>query len=198
MTWRVVAIGPAAGCEQTLIDVLERALAHSDTRQVIYLGQDGAATAAVEKLRGGLSAEHFLTQAVEVALRGSATQVAALLASDARGQRLSLVRCLPPAPARAVEMLERWILLSVFDKAILDEDDIANAHVILYGKSDSSALTRIGPRCFFSPGPLANGRIGVLSVSNQGDLELHIEDLEGRILQQDELPTGPPKLVVTP
>lgn len=198
MSWRVVAIGPAGGHSASLVQVLERILGHEETRQVIYLGQDNAASQAVEQLAGGMPEERFLREAVHVALQGSAEELAALLQSEAQGQRLSAVRCLPPAPARAVEMLERWMLLSVFDKAILDEDDIANAHVILYGKSDSAALKRFGPRCFFAPGPLSGGHLGVLSVSSAGDLILDLQDLRGNTVQREEFPAGPAKVVVTP
>lgn len=199
MTLRVVVIGPAENDVHTLSATLSRALADPGTRQVIYLGQDGAATRAVEAHRQlGLSQDLFLAQAVELALSGSPEQVQSLLAAEARGRRLSAVRCLPEPPSRAVEMLERWILLAVFDKAVLDEDDIANTHVILYGKTEQPALARFGPRCFFSPGPLSGGHVGHLELQPNGDLYLQVRDLAGRILQSEVLAAIPAKFVVTP
>jgi len=44
------------------------------------------------------------------------------------------VRRLPPPPARAIEMIDDRVVLLVHDKAVLDEEDIANAHLIVYGK----------------------------------------------------------------
>ena len=43
------------------------------------------------------------------------------------------------------------------DKAILDEDDVANAHVIVYGEAADADFKRFGPRSFLTPGPVAKG-----------------------------------------
>lgn len=197
MTLRVVVVGPADNMDATLTEVVDRALFDPLTTQVLYLAHDGAASRVLSQHPTALSEQAFLSQAVDVALAGSAEDIAALLAAEARGNRLSAVRCLPAAPARAVEMLERWMLLSVYDKAVLEEDDIANAQVILYGKSERPALTRFGPRCFFSPGPLSAGCIGVLELQNNGDLVLQIVQLDGQVREHEHLPALPPKLVVT-
>ena len=68
------------------------------------------------------------------------------LQSDAKLARLEFLRTLPPAPARAIEMIGDRIILAVHDKKVLDEEDIANAHVIVYGRSDEMLLKQFGPR----------------------------------------------------
>lgn len=197
MTLRVVVIGPADQRDSALSEVLDRALSDPLTAQVLYLAHDGAATRVLSAHPTALSEQAFLSRAVDVALRGSADDIAALLRDEARGKRLSAVRSLPPPPARAVEMFERWMLLSVYDKAVLEEDDIANAQVILYGKSDRPALTRFGPRCFFSPGPLSAGCTGLLELQPNGDLALQLVQLDGTLREREQLPALPAKFVVT-
>jgi hypothetical protein len=94
-------------------------------------------------------------------------------------------------------MLERYMVIAVHDKAELDEDDIANAHVIVYGKADAAAIKRFGPRTFFTPGPLRAGHLGRLTVSAEGRCEVSVLDLQGNVVRTEllELPGG--KVVVT-
>lgn len=198
MSTKVAVIGPAAGEARVLTETIQWALSDPSVRQVIYLGDDDVAAEAVsELLKSSLSPSDFWTDAANVALRGSTTDIEALLDAEARGRRLSCVRSLPEAPARAVEMLERWILLAVHDKAILDEDDIANAHVVLYGKSQEPAFKRFGRRCFFCPGPLSKGNVGFLELMPEGDLKLMLTDLSGAELNSETLKANSAKLVVT-
>ena len=55
-------------------------------------------------------------------------------------------------PARAVEMFHDRVVLMVFDKSVLDEDDVANATVIVWGHAPEAQLKPIGPRAFLTPG----------------------------------------------
>ena len=54
----------------------------------------------------------------------------------------------------------------------LDEEDIANAFLVVYGRSKACALNRFGPRTFFTPGPLKAGRIAVLEPEADGALAI--------------------------
>ena len=94
-------------------------------------------------------------------------------------------------------MFERWMLLAVHDKAVLDKDDIANARVILYGKSKQADIKRFGPRCFFTPGPLETGLVGKLELDEGGDLVIRICELDGTIQAEQVLPAKHAKFVVT-
>ena len=194
----ISVIGPAMGQTNALNQAISVALKDDSVRQVIYLGEDNAAHVVVEQLLAdGLTPTNFLTRAVDVAVGGSDQQIRQLLNDEACGRRLAAVRCLPKPPARAIELLDRWILLAVHDKAVLDEDDIANAQVILYGKSDTPMLKRFGQRYFFSPGPLSGGHIGALELKNDGSLVLALKDLAGNVEQKETLLSGASKLTVT-
>jgi hypothetical protein len=59
---------------------------------------------------------------------------------------------LPPPPSRAVEMFDDRVVLMVYDKGVLDEDDVANATAIVWGNAVDAVLKPIGPRAFLTPG----------------------------------------------
>ncbi|HEY2735695.1 MAG TPA: hypothetical protein VGI70_16975, partial [Polyangiales bacterium] len=133
---RIGIIGQAGESADELRRAIDLFLTDSQVKQIIYLGDDTAVDAVLSAFaRENLGEDEFLRRGAALACAGSADDIEGLLAEDRAAQRLSLLRRLPPPPARAIEMLEKWIVLAVHDKAILDEDDVANAHVIVYGKA---------------------------------------------------------------
>src|ERR1700755_730496 len=158
---RIGIIGQAGKSGDDLRRAIDLLLTDPQIKQIIYLGDDSAVDAVLHDFaRENLGEDEFLRRGVDLACAGSADDIEGLLAEDRAAQRLSLLRRLAPPPARASEILEKWIGLAVHDKAILDEDDVANAHVIVYGKAAEADFKRFGPRSFLTPGPLAGGRIG--------------------------------------
>jgi hypothetical protein len=195
---RIGVIGQAGNAKRELRKAIELLLADPEVRQVIYLGMDGSIEEVVGELAEQiLSADDFFARAVDVACQGDAAAISDLLAQHNSVQRLSAIRKLPEPPARAIEMLEKWIVLGVHDKAILDEDDVANAHVIVYGKANDADFKRFGPRAFLTPGPLAKGKVGLLSLLPEGGLELALMDLDGQTLRKEEISAAAGKVVVT-
>jgi hypothetical protein len=93
-------------------------------------------------------------------------------------------------------MLEKWIILGVHDKAVLEEDDVANAHVILYGEAPEANIKRFGPRSFLTPGPLDKGLVGSLNLRADGALELSLLDLQGKVWVTESVAPALAKLVV--
>lgn len=199
MSVSVGVVGPAGASHKQLRRAFSLFVEDPDVRFVVYLGHDGAASAVVSGWSDatGMADSRFLEQAFAVAQSGSADDITRLLQQEAAGQRLERIRCLPAPPVRAIEMLDRWILLAVHDKAILDKDDVANAHLILHGNSDAQGFHRFGPRSFFTPGPLAAGRVGRLSLMDSGDLAVQTLDLNGVVDLDEVCDAGDAKLVVT-
>jgi len=191
-------IGPAQGAAQQLQRAIEFLMADAAMRQVIYLGDDGAADAVVEQWAARhVNDEQFLLRGAELACKGSTAEIDELLGEQTAAARLWAVRKLPEPPARAIEMLDKWMVLAVHDKAVLDEDDISNAHIIVYGKSDQADIKRFGPRAFFTPGPVHKGSVGVLDLQPEGKLELRILSLSGEVLRSETATTTTAKLVVS-
>jgi hypothetical protein len=196
---RMGLIGPAADGNAELERVLELLIADKAMGRILYLGNDGAIErVATAWSHTRLEQEEFLRRAAELSCAGSADEIAQLLAEEREGGRLSLIRQLPAPPARAIEMMDKWIVLAVHDKAVLDEDDIANAHIIVYGRAEEASLKRFGPRCFFTPGPLSAGKLGCLELMPEGHVEVRLLGLDGEPLFSESLHTAGAKLVVTP
>lgn len=167
---RIGLIGPAHDLA-VLREAAEFLLGDAEVDQAIYLGEDDAARemarAWAAELRGDDN-RPFLEVAVDVAASGTSDAIEALLDIDEQVTRLDAIRTLPPAPARAVEMIGDRIVLVIHDKKVLDEEDIANAAVIVYGRSQEMLLKRFGPRYFFTPGPLEQGRVGLIDLEEDG------------------------------
>ncbi len=185
MTTRIGFVGPAddLGTLRVATELLLKL-----AEQVIYLGEDNAAENMVEQwateLRGGAD---FLARAVEVAAAGTPAEINALLESDRLLRRLAHVRTLPPPPARAIEMIADRIVIFVHDKRILDEEDIANANIIVYGKSSVAMLKRFGPRYFFTPGPLQAGDVAVLETDEDSKIIASAYALDGELKWREAL-----------
>ena len=196
---RIGFVGPAAGRNDLLREAAEFLLGKADVDQLVYLGTDDVADAVVEawasELIGagaGQTAEDaFLAQAAQVACGGSADEIRALLASDAAVRRLDRIRKIPAPPARAIEMIDDRFVVVVYDKSVLDEEDIANAYLLVYGKSDDVLFKRFGPRYFFTPGPLVGGRVGILEIEDENRVAVALYEPNGAPIWHEPLLSRP-------
>jgi hypothetical protein len=194
---RIGLIGP--GEDDALLRESARTLLETAAvDQVVYLGDaaylEGATDRWAHEL-GVATDDAFLKRALEVAMSGSADDVDALLASDALTARLAHVRKLPPPPARAVELVDDRVVLFVHDKAVLDEEDIANASLVVYGRASEAVFRRFGKRAFFTPGPLSGRRLGVIESTDDGAF-VSLLDLAGQPVLREAILGGSTKLTV--
>lgn len=200
---RIGVLGPASERDaegaESFREAVSFLLADADADHVVYLGRGEFAeeviAAWVRELGGEGAEDAFLGRAKELARQGTPEAIFALLESDAARARLALVRRLPEPPARAVEMMDDRLVLFVHDKAILDEEDIANAHLIVYGRASEADLRRFGRRTFFTPGPLAGGRVGVLEAGEDG-VTVALYDLSGMPVWRESLAHAVSKMTV--
>ena len=182
----MIQIGLVGACDSVprLRRAFEFLLHPIDADPVLYLGPEDAFDRAVREMPGArvASEEMFLRAAAAVALRGTAPEIEGLLAAEAQASKLARIRSLPPPPALAVEMLGDRIVLLVHDKAVLMEDDIANAAVIAH-EADRGGHRRIGARHFVSPGRLESddGLVGILRVDGAGQSSFVLSHLDGRV-----------------
>jgi hypothetical protein len=153
---RLGFIGPSRGDIAGLRALAELLLFDVGVARVIYLGADDALDRASkgwpERLGAPVDEAAFLTEAAVLAPDAPAEAIEALLDRDRRLHRLADLAALPPPPARAVEMFDDRVVLMVYDKGVLDEDDVANATAIVWGNSPEAQLRPIGPRAFLTPG----------------------------------------------
>jgi len=172
-------IGPSNGDDALLREAAEFLLGDVDVEQAIYLGQDDAMQEVVrawarEIVKDEPGEQSFVARAVELMQSGRPADIDHALDEDERERRLGRIRRLPRGPSRAIEMLGDRIVTLVYDKAVLTEEDIANATLLVYGKSKDVLLKRFGPRYFFTPGPLGGGKVGVVEATDDGQITVGV------------------------
>jgi hypothetical protein len=191
----MIQIGLVGACDSVsrLRRAFELLVGEIDADPILYLGVDDLFDRAVREMPGArvASEEMFLRAAAAVALRGTSQEIEGLVAAELQAARLSRIRALPPPPALAVEMLADRIVLLVHDKSVLEEDDIANAAVIVH-ESEKSTHRRIGMRHFLSPGSLSSddGLVGLLRCDANGLTTFVLSRIDGRVENEIVLPFG--------
>ena len=93
---------------------------------------------------------------------------------------------LPRAPGRTIEILDGRVVLFVYDKAMLDEEDIVAASILVFGKSPSELIKKVGPRTFLSPGPVGCARGGRAVLDDAaGGVRIEILAANGAVTASD-------------
>lgn len=174
---RIGLIGPAEDEPTLLREAAEFLLNQVEVDQVVYLGAPATLRRVTEAwaqqvMQGPATFERFLDEAAKLALSADSQALDGLLARERERERLRALRGLPLPPARTVELFDDKVVLLVHDKAMLDQEDIANALLIVYGRSKQVGFHRFGPRAFFTPGPLKHGRVAVLEPETDGQLAI--------------------------
>jgi hypothetical protein len=173
-------------------------LGDADVEQVVYLGDGAFLEEATRRWVQELDVatdDAFLRRALDVAMSGSPDDVESLLARDTLTARLSHIRRLPPPPARAIELIDDRVVVFVHDKSVLDEDDIANAAVVVYGRAAEAGLRRFGKRLFVTPGPLQGRRVAVIEDERDGAF-VSLLDFSGRAVMREAMAAGSTKMTV--
>ena len=196
---RLGFIGPAGSDSMALERAARLLIVDFEVDQVIYLAEDEALREFVERHDTDASGSAVEQEVAAAAAEGSPADLEAVL-RRLRGVRyLSKLRVAPRPPARAMEMLDDRIVLIVRKKASIGEDDVANANLVVYGDAAELMFKRFGPRCFFSPGPLSTGHLGVLDErSEAGGVALTALDPSGAIWWTEMIQGRGAKVMVAP
>jgi hypothetical protein len=201
---RIGLIGPSEEDPALLREAAEFLLGDAGVEKAVYLGAQATLRKLVDAwseqvTRGVASEERFLEHAAALALSDrEGHALASLLERDRERQRLDMLSGVPNAPGRSVELFDDKLVLLVQDKASLDQEDIANAFVVVYGKSKQAAVHRFGPRTFCTPGPLKAGRVMVLEREPEGHLAIgQFDPRTGEPRGRDVIQVRRARLVVT-
>lgn len=184
---RLGLLGPAEGN----IDGLTRAAEHlvdvAKVDRAIYLGDDGALDAAVTAWARRLvdsdpSDDAAWSRAAQVALRGSPEEIDAFVRRERARQRLRVLEALPAnAGARTIEMIGDRVAVLIHDKAMLDEEDIFGANLLVFGKSPEPLVKKVGTRWFMTPGVIGSNGGGSAVLDDSGEeIVASIYALDGR------------------
>ncbi len=196
---RLGFIGPAKTDAAALEQAAKLLICDFEVDTVIYLGDDDALrefTTAHESENGGRTIEQ---QVAEVAATGSPDDIEDVLRKLRGARYLGKLRVAPAPPTRAMEMLDDRIVLVVRNKSTIGEEDVINSNVVVYGDAKELMFKRFGPRCFFSPGPLDVGHVGLLDdQSEAGGVVLKAIDLSGEVRWSKPIQGRGAKVMVAP
>ncbi|MDH3726329.1 MAG: hypothetical protein OER77_02265 [Myxococcales bacterium] len=175
-------VGPAESSLALLEQAVGQLVTELEVDTVVYLGADEAIRDFITAQQREKSELSFEQRVAQVAATGSPAEITEVVRSLRGARYLEKLRVLPQAPANAIEMLDDRIILLVLEKSSIGEDDVVNSNVVVYGDAKELAFKRYGPRCFFSPGPLAGGHLGILDdESESGGVTLRAIDLTGEV-----------------
>ena len=183
---RLGLLGPAGDDLATLARAAEFLLNDAKVTRAIYLGADDALEETValwaESLVGSDASDDGLwNRAFRVAAEGSPDQIDGFLRGERARLRLKALESLPATELRSVEMFGDRVAVLINDKALLDEEDIFSATFLVYGRSDSPLIKKIGPRWFLTPGPIGSEGGGALVLDDGNDeVVATLYDSEGR------------------
>ncbi len=98
-----------------------------------------------------------------------------------------------------MEMLDDRIALIVRNKSTIGEEDVINSNIVVYGDGKELMFKRFGPRCFFSPGPLESGHLGLLDDQSEvGGVVLNAIKLNGEVCWSEPIHGRGGKVMVAP
>jgi hypothetical protein len=192
---RLGLLGPSGGDVGALGRAAEFLLNGPRVHRAIYLGTDGALDRAVaawaRKLVGDdPSDEAAWKRAAEMALGGTPEQIDKFVHGERARLRLKTLEALPEQVARTVEMLADRVAVLIYDKAMLDEEDILAANLLFYGKGTGPLVKKIGARWFITPGPIGCEGGGMAVVDDdQDEVVVTIYDASGKATLSETLAT---------
>ena len=182
---RLGLLGTAGGDVGGLGRAAEFLLNRARVHRAIYLGADGALDRAVaawaKKLVGDdPSDDAAWRRALGVALEGTPERIDRFVSTERARHRLKCLETLPEGAARTVEMVGDRVAVLIHDKALLEEEDIVAANLLVYGKSEAPLVRRIGTRWFLTPGPIGcpGGGLAVLE-DDKDEITVTIYDVTG-------------------
>ncbi len=196
---RLGFIGPAKSDAAALEQAAQLLICELEVDAAVYLAEDAALREFVAKHESDPNDFTLDQQVAEVATHGSMEQVEEVLRKLRGARYLRKLRVAPPPPKRAVEMLDDRIALIVRNKSTIGEEDVINSNIVVYGDAKELMFKRFGPRCFFSPGPLEAGHLGLLDdQSETGGVVLTAIKAGGELCWNEPIQGRGAKVMVAP
>jgi len=196
---RLGFIGPAKTNAAALEQAAKLLICELEVDTVVYLGEDAALREFIEKHESEAADSPIEQQVAEVAATGTPDEIEDVLRKLRGARYLEKLRVAPPPPRRAMEMLDDRIALIVRNKSTIGEEDVINSNIVVYGDATELMFKRFGPRCFFSPGPLDAGHLGLIDdQSESGGVVLKAIDLNGELFWSEPIQGRGAKVMVAP
>jgi hypothetical protein len=195
---RLGLLGPAEGDLEALERGANLLLVRELADRVIYLGIDDALDRVVgewaRRLVGDDPTDDGLWDRGAVRCARAEYQAIDRFVADERSRRrLKVLECLPLASSRTIEMFDGRLAVILHDKALLDEEEILPAAILVFGKSVEPVVRRVGLRTFLSPGPIAAkglGGVALLSDDPSGGVAYSLFDPLGTRIKNEIIATA--------
>lgn len=168
---RLGILGPAQGDLPALARGAQYLLDEARVERVVYLAADDALDRVVAswagEIVGDANTDGLLARAAARCAGAEPGAIDAFVEGERARLRLQVLTSLP-SNRRSIEILDGRVVLFVWDKSTLDEDDIAAASILCFGKSNEALIKKVGTRTFVAPGPVG-GKDGGCAVLDDGD-----------------------------
>ncbi|MCK6590256.1 MAG: hypothetical protein HUU21_19495 [Polyangiaceae bacterium] len=176
---RLGVLGPAQGDLPALAVRVQRLLDEQHAEKVIYLADDDALEHIVASWARGIVGdddmdEHAVFErAATRCTMASSEAIDEFVASERARLRLKVLVSLPET-RRLNELLGGRVALFVYDGDALNEDDLAGASLVVFGKSEEPVLKRVGARLHIAPGAI-DSKTGGCALLDDGSGSIRIE-----------------------
>jgi hypothetical protein len=190
---RFAVLGPANGDLVALEKGASLLLFEHQAEQVVYLGADDALDRLVADWARRLvgadpSDEGIWERAATRCVSASAEEIDRFVAAERRRERLKALKCLPVATSRTIELLEGRVAVLLYDKALLDEEDILPASLLIFGKSREPLVRQVGSRTFVAPGELGpRSGVALFSDDETGEISVSMYEAGGELIETHPL-----------
>jgi hypothetical protein len=188
---RLALLGPAGDDKKSLEAAARFVLEQLRVDRAVYLGVDGALDDVVSAWAKELVGEDPTQQGVWArALRACAEAppevIDEYLAAEQDRRALRAFESLPDVATRAVEILAGALAVMIYDKSLLDEEDMLPARLLLFGKSRGPIVKQVGQRWFLSPGSFEEA--GVMTLDDDADgISLTVYDKHLDVVRTEQL-----------
>lgn len=188
---RLGLLGPAEGDLSTLRNTARFLLEERQVDRAIYLGRDRALDDVVAAWATDLVGEDptddaLWVRAADRCTDASPEEIRSFLRAELDRRELARLEVLPGVGSRSVELLNGKVVVLIYDKAHLDEEDIVAASLLVFGKSTEMMMKQVGPRWFLSP-----GNHGAMILEDRDDgIHLTVLDADLRELSAQPLELG--------
>jgi hypothetical protein len=190
---RLGILGPANGDLIGLARAAQILVDEAHAEKVIYVAHDGALDRVVvnwasEIVGENPSGEGLFKRAAARCARAAPEEIDQFVEGERARLRLSVFVSLPSEPSRTIEILDGRVVLFVHDKATLDEEDIAAAQLLVFGKSRDPLIRRVGTRVFLTPGPIGCPTGGAALLDDGADgIRIEVLGPGGAVTAQDQM-----------
>jgi hypothetical protein len=199
---RLGILGPANGDMIGLARAAQVLLDEAHAEKVIYLADDGALERVVvswarELVGANPSGEGLFKRAAARCAKAQPGEIDRFVEGERARLRLEVFVSLPSGHSRSIEILDGRVVLFVYDKGMLDEEDIVAAQLLVFGKAREPLIRRVGARVFLTPGPIGCPTGGSALLDDEVDgIRVEILGPGGAVTAHEQVGGPRPKLRV--